>query len=51
MSIKSKDNKTIVILVKDKRKILSELETMGIDASSLFPEIEDVAKAMLEKYM
>ena len=48
--VKSNEGKTMVFLVKDKEKILGELETMGIDAAYLFPEIEDVAKAMLKKY-
>lgn len=34
----------------DKQKILKQLESLGIDESTLFPEIEHVAKHLKEKY-
>lgn len=39
-----------IINKSDKKKILKQLESLGIDESTLFPEIEHVAKHLKEKY-
>lgn len=41
---------TFMINKSDKKKILKQLESLGIDESTLFPEIEHVAKHLKEKY-
>lgn len=41
---------TYTVNKSDKQKILKQLESLGIDESTLFPEIEHVAKHLKEKY-
>ncbi|RHH07924.1 FRG domain-containing protein [Bacteroides fragilis] len=41
---------TYTVNKNDKQKILKQLESLGIDESTLFPEIEHVAKHLKEKY-
>lgn len=41
--------KSFVINKSDKEKILSQLDTLGINESTLFPEIEHVAKHLKDK--
>lgn len=36
--------RTSILFVKNKRNILKDLDTLGINEESLFPEIEDVLK-------
>ena len=43
-------NKKVVILVDKKEEILKELEQYSINKSTLFPEIESVAKYLQKKY-
>lgn len=40
----------IVLIVKDKDKILKELDILSVNRASLFPEIDDVAEYIREKY-
>lgn len=42
--------KRIIILVKDKKKVLEELETCSINRAVLFPEIESVSAYLKKKY-
>lgn len=42
--------KKVVVLIKDKGKILKQLETFSINRASLFPEIECVAEYFKNKY-
>lgn len=44
------DHKSYLISKSDKKKILKQLDTLGINESTLFPEIEHVAKHLREKY-
>lgn len=44
------ESKRIVLLVKDKEKILKELDMLSVNRASLFPEIDDVAEYIKEKY-
>lgn len=44
------ENKRIILIVKDKEKILRELDVLSINRASLFPEIDDVAEYIKEKY-
>ena len=46
--LKTRDGKVVVILIENKQKIINELGAMGIDEAFLFPEIEDVARAMMK---
>ena len=41
---------TFIINKNNKKKILKQLESLGIDESTLFPEIEHVAKHLKDKY-
>lgn len=43
-------NKKVVILIDKKEEILKELEKYSINQSTLFPEIESVAKYLRKKY-
>ena len=47
------NGKTVVYLIesKYKSKILQELDMLSINSASLFPEIENKAKYVKEKYM
>lgn len=44
------DNKRLILLVKNKEKILKELDTLSINRATLFPEIDYVAEYLKEKY-
>lgn len=44
------EGKKIVLVVKNKEKIAQELDTLSINRASLFPEIDDVAEYIKEKY-
>lgn len=44
------DYTTFIINKSEKKKILKQLESLGIDESTLFPEIEHVAKHLKDKY-
>lgn len=44
------DCESYIISKSDKKKILRQLDTLGINESTLFPEIEHVAKHLREKY-
>ena len=46
----SKDGKKIIVLIKDKKKIISELDNYSINRASLFPEIEGVSQYLVKKY-
>lgn len=39
-----------MLVVKNKDKIAQELDTLSINRASLFPEIDDVAEYIKEKY-
>ena len=45
-----KNHKTLVVLVKNKEKILQQLSTFSINRATLFPEIECVSDYVKEKY-
>lgn len=44
------DNKRLVLVIKEKEKILQELDTLSINHATLFPEIDDVAEYLKGKY-
>ncbi len=44
------DHESYIISKSDKKKILKQLDTLGINESTLFPEIEHVARHLREKY-
>lgn len=44
------DYKTYIIGKAQKKKIRKQLEALGIDKSTLFPEVEHVAEHIKEKY-
>ena len=44
------DSKRLVLVISDKEKILRELDTLSINRATLFPEIDDVAEYLKEKY-
>ncbi|OFY41175.1 MAG: FRG domain-containing protein [Bacteroidetes bacterium GWF2_40_14] len=44
------DHESYIISKSDKKKILRQLDALGINESTLFPEIEHVAKHLREKY-
>lgn len=44
------EDRRVVLLVKDKEKILRELDMLSINRAGLFPEIDDVAEYIKEKY-
>lgn len=46
----STDERRIIIEAQEKNKILKELEQLGIDKSTLFPEIDKVAEYIKEKF-
>lgn len=46
----NEDGKRLVMAVKNKVKIMKELDTLSINRASLFPEIDDVAEYIKEKY-
>jgi len=41
--------KKVVLLIKDKKKILKELELLSINRATLFPEIESVSEYIKDK--
>ena len=43
-------NKKIILLLSNKKKILDQLETFSINKATLFPEIENVANYIKNKY-
>lgn len=45
------NNKKLIIVVKNKAKILKELDALSINRAALFPEIEEVSIYIKEKYM
>lgn len=45
-----RNGKTLVVIINDKRKIMTELSTYGITQATLFPEIDDVAEYIKNKY-
>lgn len=45
-----RNGKTLVVIVNDKRKIMKELATYGITKATLFPEIDDVAEYIKNKF-
>ncbi len=45
-----KNGKTLIILVNNKESIMKELAVYGITKATLFPEIDDVASYIKEKY-
>lgn len=44
------ERKRTVLIIKDKDKILKELDVLSVNQASLFPEIDDVAEYIREKY-
>ena len=44
------ESTTFIINKNEKKKILKQLESLGIDESTLFPEIEHVARHLKDKY-
>ena len=44
------DYEAYIVSKSDKKKILRQLDALGINESTLFPEIEHVAKHLKEKY-
>ena len=51
-SLRCRDDKDkrIIFVVEEKNKILEELDVLSINRASLFPEIDDVAEYIREKY-
>lgn len=45
-----KNGKALIILIEDKDKIIAELATYSINKAALFPEIDDVAQYIKDKY-
>lgn len=45
-----KNGKALILLVEDKQKILKELSSYSINKATLFPEIDDVAQYIKDKY-
>lgn len=45
-----RNGKVLIVLVDDKKSIRKELATCGITKATLFPEIDDVASYIKEKY-
>lgn len=45
-----RNGKTLIVLIDDKNSIMKELATCGITKATLFPEIDDVASYIKEKY-
>lgn len=45
-----RNEKALIVLVDDKKSIMNELATCGITKATLFPEIDDVASYIKEKY-
>ena len=43
-------DKRVIYVVDEKDKILEELDVLSINHASLFPEIDDVAEYIREKY-
>ena len=43
-------NKTVLVFISNKQKILNELDLLSINKSTLFPEIDNVADYIKEKY-
>lgn len=44
------DGKKIVFAIKNKEKLLNELDTLSVNRAALFPEIDDVAEYIKGKY-
>lgn len=47
---RDKEGKKRIFVIKNKRKILNELDVLSINRAGLFPEIDDVAEYIREKY-
>lgn len=45
-----KNGKALILLVENKQKILKELSSYSINKATLFPEIDDVAQYIKDKY-
>lgn len=45
-----KNGKALILLIEDKQKILKELSSYSINKATLFPEIDDVAQYIKDKY-
>ncbi len=45
-----KNGRTLIIIVNNKKSIMKELATYGITKAALFPEIDDVASFIKDKY-
>lgn len=45
------NNKMVVFLIKNKQKILNELDLLSINKSTLFPEIDSVSEYIKNKYI
>lgn len=50
MRCQDREGKKRVFVIKNKEKILKELDMLSINRASLFPEIDDVAEYIREKY-
>ncbi|MBD5106478.1 MAG: FRG domain-containing protein [Lachnospiraceae bacterium] len=50
MRCQDKEGKKRVFVIKNKEKIVKELDMLSINRASLFPEIDDVAEYIREKY-
>ncbi len=46
-----KDGKKLIILIKNKREILNQLDTFSINHATLFPEVECVSEYIRNKYI
>lgn len=46
-----KDGKKLIILIKNKKKILKQLDTFSINHATLFPEVECVSEYIRNKYI
>lgn len=44
------DNKILLLICTDKRRIIEELDLIGINEATLFPEIENISHYIKEKY-
>lgn len=47
---RNKSGKKLIFIVKNKENILRELDLFSINKAALFPEIDDVAEYIKEKY-
>lgn len=47
----NEDGKRVLLIIQNKKQILKQLKLVNVDDMNLFPEIEDVSKAMLAREM